>query len=130
MSMVWARPAPLVEGFAAAAAKVFGPASLRGGLVERLAVEGRAVEGRAVDGLVVERLIVEGLAVERVVVELDGLEQVGLGARSRTSGSTADWNTTASASARRWAATFCISESDFANLAAWLSMADAKAVYT
>ena len=105
MSMFWARPAPLVEGFAAAAAKVFGPASLREGLVE-------------------------GLAVEGVVVELDGLELFGLGACFRSCGSIADWNTTASASARRWAAALCGSKSDFANLASSASMAAATAVYT
>ena len=115
MSMVWVRPAPLVEGFTAAAAKVFGPASLGGGLVKGPAVGGLAVGG---------------LAVEGVVVELGELELFRLGACFHSCGSIADWNTTASASARRWAATLCGSKSDFANLASSASMAAATAVYT
>jgi len=110
MSMVWVRPAPLVEGFTAAAAKVFSPASLGGGLVKGPAVG--------------------GLAVEVVVVELGELELFRLGACFHSCGSIADWNTTASASTRRWAATLCGSKSDFANLASSASMAAATAVYT
>jgi hypothetical protein len=105
MSMVWGRPVALVEGFAAAAAaNVFGPASLLGGVVEGLAVKGLAVE-------------------VGVVVELDGL-----GACTCSCGLVADWNTTVSASARRWTAALCGSKSDFANLASSASRAAATAV--